>query len=183
VNLTIDYADNTTRAVHRLSFVSRGDNRENKGCLSSSFVSIRTPRLVVVRSLVTPLETLTQRLAQVCSLATLPASVNVAIGGALSNNTTGNANVAIGGNAGLNATTGDHNVYIGQGMTGVAGESDACYIRSIFGQTSAVGIPVFINSANKLGIAVSSKRFKEDIKPMDKASETLLAAQTGYLPL
>ena len=32
---------------------------------------------------------------------------------------------------------------------------------------------VFINSANKLGTTVSSKRFKEDIKPMDKASEAL----------
>jgi hypothetical protein len=34
---------------------------------------------------------------------------------------------------------------------------------------------VFINSANKLGTTVSSKRFKEEIKPMDKASEALLA--------
>ena len=34
---------------------------------------------------------------------------------------------------------------------------------------------VFINSANKLGTTVSSKRFKEKIKPMDKASEALLA--------
>jgi hypothetical protein len=60
-------------------------------------------------------------------------------------------------------------------MAGVSGESNACYIASIFGQTSASGSPVLINSNNKLGTATSSKRFKEDIKPMDKASEALFS--------
>src|SRR6266480_1606926 len=60
-------------------------------------------------------------------------------------------------------------------MQGVAGESDACYIKSIFGQTSATGIPVLINSNNKLGTLTSSRRFKEGIRPMDKASDALLA--------
>src|SRR6266545_156416 len=101
---------------------------------------------------------------------------NTAIGiAALSSNTTGSNNVALGQSAGASATTGSGNVYIGAGMEGVAGESDACYIKSVFGQTSASGIPVLINSANKLGTTTSSKRFKEDIKPMDKASEELLA--------
>ena len=36
-------------------------------------------------------------------------------------------------------------------------------------------MPVFINSYGRLGTTTSSKRFKEDIKPMDKASEALLA--------
>ena len=36
-------------------------------------------------------------------------------------------------------------------------------------------MPVLINSDNKLGTTTSSKRFKEDIKPMGKASETLFA--------
>jgi hypothetical protein len=58
---------------------------------------------------------------------------------------------------------------------GVAGENNACYVASIFGQTSASGIPVLINSSNKLGTATSSKRFKEDIKPMNKASEALFS--------
>ena len=57
----------------------------------------------------------------------------------------------------------------------LTGESNTCYIASIFGQTSASGIPVLINSDNKLGTTTSSKRFKEDIKPMDKTSETLFA--------
>ena len=46
---------------------------------------------------------------------------------------------------------------------------------SIFGQTSPSGVPVVINSNNKLGTATSSKRFKENIKPMDKASEALFS--------
>jgi hypothetical protein len=60
-------------------------------------------------------------------------------------------------------------------MSGVAGESNACYIASIFGQTSASGIPVLINSFNKLGTTTSSKRFKEGIKPMNNASEALFS--------
>jgi hypothetical protein len=92
---------------------------------------------------------------------------------ALLNNTTGSGNVALGFEAGNNQTSGSNNVYIGSEMQGVAGESSACYIASIFGQTSANGIPVLINAVNKLGTTTSSKRFKEDINPMDKASEVL----------
>jgi trimeric autotransporter adhesin len=101
---------------------------------------------------------------------------NVAIGNsALDNNTTGVGNTALGFGAGDTQTTGSNNVYIGSGMSGVAGENDSCYIRSIFGQTSAGGNQVFINNNNKLGTMTSSKRFKKDICPMDKASETLFS--------
>ncbi len=103
-------------------------------------------------------------------------NANTAVGdGALYSNTTGGGNTALGDVAGLSATTGSNNVYIGAGMVGVAGESNACYIRSIFGQTSVNGVPVYINLDNKLGTTTSSKRFKKDIQPMDKASEALLA--------
>jgi trimeric autotransporter adhesin len=101
---------------------------------------------------------------------------NTAIGiAALVNNTTGSNNVALGSGAGASTTTGSNNVYIGAGMQGAAGESDACYIKSIFSQTSAIGIPVLINSNNKLGTTTSSRRFKQEIKPMNKTSEALLA--------
>jgi len=90
-------------------------------------------------------------------------------------NDTGHHNTALGQRAGSNQTTGSNNVYIGAGMSGVAGESNACYIKSIFMQTSASGIPVLIDSNNKLGTTTSSKRFKEDIKPMGNASEAILA--------
>ena len=89
--------------------------------------------------------------------------------------TTGGNNTALGYLAGSSATTGSNNVYIGGGIEGVAGESNACYIASIFGQTSASGLPVYINSNNRLGTATSSKRFKEDIKPMERASQALFA--------
>ena len=94
---------------------------------------------------------------------------------ALFSNTTGNFNTAIGFAAGFNQTTGSSNVYIGSNMIGTPGESNACYIASVFGQTTASGIPVLIDSNNKLGTPTSSKRFKEDITPMDKVSEAILA--------
>jgi hypothetical protein len=93
----------------------------------------------------------------------------------LQSNTTGNDNVALGFLAGNNQTTGSNNVYIGSNILGVAGENNACYIASIVGQTSADGIPVLINSNNKLGTVTSSARFKRDIHDMDKASEALFA--------
>jgi hypothetical protein len=101
---------------------------------------------------------------------------NTAVGGgALVQNTEGDNNTALGFQAGLFQDTGNGNVYIGAGMAGVAGENNACYIASIFGQTSASGVPVLINSSNKLGTTTSSKRFKENIKPMSSASEPLFA--------
>jgi trimeric autotransporter adhesin len=100
---------------------------------------------------------------------------NTALGRAALGASTGSNNTAVGFFAGSNATTGDNNVYIGAGINGVAGESDACRIASIFGQTAANGSAVFITSGNKLGTDTSSRRFKEAIRPMDKASEELLA--------
>jgi hypothetical protein len=50
----------------------------------------------------------------------------------------------------------------------------ATFIAGIFGKTSSGGAPVYINSNGKLGTTTSSKRFKDDIKPMDKASEAIL---------
>lgn len=103
-------------------------------------------------------------------------SDNTAIGlSALAANTTGNHNVALGSFAGSQQTTGTYNIYIGVGVDGVAGENSTCYIASIFGQTSTSGVPVLINSNNKLGTATSSKRFKDEIKPMNEASNSLFA--------
>ena len=101
---------------------------------------------------------------------------NTAVGyQALFANTTGAANIALGSGAGFNVTTGSNNVYIGTNVGGPAGESNTCYIASIFASTSFNGIPVLVNSNNKLGTMTSSKRFKEDIKPMDKVSEALFS--------
>jgi len=100
---------------------------------------------------------------------------NTAVGTDALESSNGSSNVALGAFSGLNQTTGSGNVYIGADMSGVAGESNACYIASIFGQTSATGIPVLINSDNKLGTTTSSKRFKEKISPMERASGMLYA--------
>ena len=94
---------------------------------------------------------------------------------ALLSNTTGQYNTALGAHAGDAQRTGSGNVYIGYGMSGLDGESNACYMRSIFGQASASGVPVLINSSNKLGTMTSSKRFKENIKQMDTASDRVFA--------
>jgi hypothetical protein len=71
--------------------------------------------------------------------------------------------------------TGSDNIYIGYNLGASAGESNACYIKSIFGQTNNLGSAVFIDANNKLGTLTSSKRLKEDIQPMDKASDALFA--------
>ena len=104
-------------------------------------------------------------------------SENTAIGSAaLANNSTGALNVALGDNAGSGVTTANNVIAIG---TQVAGEnvSDTCYIGNIFNQTSSGGAGVFVNSAGKLGTGTSSRRFKDDIKPMDQTSEAILALQ------
>jgi Chaperone of endosialidase len=102
---------------------------------------------------------------------------------ALSNNTTGSRNIALGVDAGLNLTTGDNNIDIGN--QGIAGESGhirmgtalhtATFIAGIRGVTVANGVPVVVSPQGQLGTTTSSVGWKEAIKPMDKASEAILA--------
>jgi hypothetical protein len=99
---------------------------------------------------------------------------NTAIGfQALYQNRAGSNNVALGFNAGSNLGGGDGNVCIGYNVLGVAGESNTTRISNIYSSLASAR-PVYINSDNKIGTLVSSRRFKEDIKPMDKASEAIL---------
>jgi hypothetical protein len=102
--------------------------------------------------------------------------------GALGNNT-GSFNTAVGFNAGGALTDGHDNVDIQ--AVGVAGESNtmrigtvkqtATFISGIDGVTVPNGVGVIIDSKGQLGTVQSSARFKEAIKPMDKASEAILA--------
>jgi hypothetical protein len=101
---------------------------------------------------------------------------NTAVGrGALDQNVTGNFNTAIGKDAG-GLATGSGNVYIGHLVAGVAGENNHTYIRNIEG-TSVNGVGSDIVTINLttglLGHASSSRRYKEDIRPMDTTSEAL----------
>src|SRR5262249_17878755 len=108
----------------------------------------------------------------------------IAVGtAALQNNTTGSFNLAVGSNAGGNLTTGRDNIDIGD--LGVAGESNTMrigtvkqtvtYIAGISGASVPGGVGVIIDSSGHLGTVVSSARFKDEIKPMDNASEGLFA--------
>src|SRR5438552_5808626 len=103
---------------------------------------------------------------------------------ALYNNTTGGSNITLGFQAGLNLTTGNSNIDIGN--VGVAGESKRIrigtagtqtktFIAGISGATVAGGVGVIVGSNGQLGTVVSSERFKDNIEPMDKASEAILA--------
>ena len=103
---------------------------------------------------------------------------------ALQNNTTGSNNIALGSFAGTNLTTGDNNIDIGNGgvaaeantiRIGTAGTQTNAYIAGIYQTTVAKGLAVFVDSAGHLGTKGSSERFKDAIKPMDKASEAILA--------
>jgi len=102
-------------------------------------------------------------------------SGNTAVGvRALDHNTSGNLNVAVGPNAGLNVVTAQNAICIGLNVFG-ADVGDSCYIGNIFGQTSASGAAVYVNSNHRLGTLTSSSRFKDDIKPMERVSEALFA--------
>jgi uncharacterized coiled-coil protein SlyX len=113
-------------------------------------------------------------------------SDNTAIGfKALLNNTNGNNNIALGSNAGFNLANDSDNIAIGN--PGVAGQSNAIrigtrgthyatFIAGISGAPAAGGAAaVMIGSNGKLGTIASSERFKDNIRPMDKASEAILA--------
>jgi hypothetical protein len=95
---------------------------------------------------------------------------------ALEHNTTGAENTALGVEAGRDQTIGSGNVYIGRSMVGVAGESNKTYIRNINSTTVSGGTADSVTvdlGTGLLGHATSSRRYKEEIQPMDQASEAL----------
>jgi predicted ribosome quality control (RQC) complex YloA/Tae2 family protein len=90
----------------------------------------------------------------------------------------------LGFGAGANLTTGNDNIDIGN--LGAAAEAATIRIGSVQTKTFIAGIrgvttgtnnavPVLIDSNGQLGTMSSSRRFKKEIKPMDKASEAILA--------
>jgi len=124
-------------------------------------------------------------------------SNNTAVGaGALSSLTPGDNNTALGATAAF-ANIGSNNLDIDN--QGVAGDNSTIrigaavayevfneglhqphtrtFIAGIRGRTTgnANAIPVLIDSAGQLGTASSSRRFKNEIKPMDRVSEAILA--------
>jgi hypothetical protein len=112
---------------------------------------------------------------------------NTAVGqGALAGLVTGDNNTGLGVNAGSALTTGNYNIDIG--TTGVSSEDNTIrigeesvhgvtFIAGISGQNASGGDAVFVTNTGKLGTVnvPSSVRFKDEIKPMDKISEVILA--------
>jgi len=103
---------------------------------------------------------------------------------ALYRNTTGSHNIALGYNAGYSLTTGSNNIEIGNSglaaeantiRIGARGSQTNTYIAGISGATVAGGVGVVIDTNGHLGTVVSSQRFKENVRPMEKESEALLS--------
>jgi len=101
---------------------------------------------------------------------------------AMFSNTIGSNNIALGYQAGFSLTTGSNNIDIGS--LGVAAESNtirigtqgtqtATYIAGIF-NSSASGGAVEVSNTGKLGMVLSSARYKRDIHDMDAASSNLM---------
>jgi hypothetical protein len=107
-------------------------------------------------------------------------SFNTAVGDdALDGCIDGNSNIAIGDEAGTAIVHGSNILMIGVcAVSSNFGEADnTCYINHIFDEP--VGVPgtaqaVFVDQDNLLGFLPSSKRFKHDIKLMDKPAKCSL---------
>jgi hypothetical protein len=109
---------------------------------------------------------------------------NTAVGAFALNGSSGDNNIALGFRAGSSLTTGNQDIDIGN--LGVAGESGTIrigsaaqtrtFIAGISGQAVS-GSPVYVNAGGQLGVLPSSERFKEEIKPMDNASEPILEVE------
>jgi trimeric autotransporter adhesin len=98
---------------------------------------------------------------------------------ALALNSSGSNNTALGELAGLGVTTANNVICIGFNVAG-ANVDNSCFIGNIYSNVQPiVGTDpdsVTITSSGRLGRGnVSSRRYKHDIQPMEKASEALYA--------
>ena len=166
-NTTGDH--NTATGHQALANNTAGPNNTADGQLALQFNTIGDRNVAVGRA---ALQTNTEGAA------------NTAIGTeALVSNTTGRNNITLGHAAGLNLTTGSNNIDIGN--NGVAAESNTIRIGTGATQTATfiaginlvaiAGNSVVVAADHRLGVATSSARFKNEIKPMNKASEAILA--------
>jgi hypothetical protein len=99
---------------------------------------------------------------------------NTAVGQLALSNTTGDGNIAVGFQAGALVTTANNVIAIGHPGLNV---DDSCFIGNIRDAVVAPNAaPVLIDATGKLGTTNgSSRRFKQEIKPMNDASESILA--------
>lgn len=109
-------------------------------------------------------------------------SFNTLVGTRTAFRTSGNYNIALGTAAGSNWTAGSNNIAIGNlgnvndsGVIriGNGGRHTATFIAGI-DQSNVSGAAVQINASGRLGVVLSSARYKQDIKPMGDASSRLM---------
>jgi trimeric autotransporter adhesin len=100
---------------------------------------------------------------------------NTAVGdNALGSIITGTVNTALGDLAGVGHTGSDSgNIDIGAFEEGVPGESFITRIGNITGTPFTTGGFFLYEVNGAIGVFTSSRKFKDDIKPIDKASETI----------
>jgi len=98
-------------------------------------------------------------------------SFNTAVGTAALLLASGDSNTVVGAGAGGNIGNANNVICIGQGVTG-ADVNDSCYIGNIWNQPGG-SQAVYVNSDGKLGALVSSRRFKDEIKPIEQGSEII----------
>jgi hypothetical protein len=103
----------------------------------------------------------------------IPGSNNGEGTGVLVSRTTGIWNNGTGFEALNNLTSGNQNT--ATGFRALFSDINDGFNTQIFDATSSGGTAVFINSNGRLGTATSSRRFKEEIKAMERASEALFA--------
>ena len=125
---------------------------------------------------------------------------NTAVGAGALQHPAGDSNTALGANAGVDIS-GSNNIVIGANVfgfggsntiviganVGMLGESNTIrigntditdtFISGISGTTVASGAAVLVDSSGHLGTLTSSKRFKEEIKPMNKTSEAIFSLE------
>ena len=100
---------------------------------------------------------------------------NTAVGWQALFNNTGADNTALGLGAGSGVTTANHVICIGA-FVGGANTINSCYIGEIWNEPGG-SQAVYVNSEGKLGYQVSSRRFKDQVKPMDRASEVIYSLE------
>jgi hypothetical protein len=98
---------------------------------------------------------------------------NTAVGASALENATSGGNTAIGRSAGRDII-GFGNVCIGEGVFGNVGDNDTTRIRNVYSSMATARV-VYVNSDNKIGTLSSTRRVKEDIRPMNEGSEAVLA--------
>jgi hypothetical protein len=101
-------------------------------------------------------------------------SDNTAVGAGALMGSNGSGNIALGASAGTGISEANGVIAIGSAGGKV---SNSCFIAKIRDVTTqnADAIPVVIDSTDQLGTMSSSRRYKQEIQPMDKSSEAVLA--------